>query len=279
MPRPDGRPMVVIKGAGDLATGVAWRLFKSGLPVVMTEIARPLVVRRTVAFAQAVYANSFTVQGVTAVLVDNAAGIDPVLDHGQIPLLIDPEARIISQVKPDILVDAIMAKRNVNTSNDNASLVLALGPGFTAGKDCHAVIETKRGHDLGRVIWRGSAAPDTGIPEAVNGYAAKRLLRAPAGGKVEPLCRIGDAVKEGYPVARVGGVPVMAEMDGVCRGMIQAGIVVKKGTKIGDIDPRKIREYCYSISDKALSVGGGVLEAVFGHLLGNGGYAIAESEH
>ena len=279
MHRPDERPMVAIKGAGDLATGVAWRVFKSGLPVVMTEIAYPLVVRKTVAFAQAVYDSSFTVQQVTAVLVDSATGIDPVLCQGKIPLLIDPEARIINKIKPTILVDAIMAKRNVNTSIESASLVLALGPGFTAGKDCNAVIETKRGHNLGRVIWQGSAAPDTGIPDAVNGYAVERLLRAPEGGKVEPLCNIGDAVKKGDLVARVGGTPVITEIDGVCRGMIQAGVVVKKGTKIGDIDPRGIKEHCYTISDKALSVGGGVMEAVFGYLLGNGGYAITQSKY
>lgn len=269
-----GRPLVVVKGAGDLASGVAWRLHKCGLPVMMTEIANPLVVRRTVAFARAVYAGSCTVQGVTAVLARDTAEALAVLSRGQIPVLVDPEARIIAEAKPEIVVDAIMAKRNINTFINDAPLVLALGPGFTAGRDCHAVIETKRGHDLGRVLRQGGAAPNTGVPGAIEGYSEERLLRAPAGGKVEPLCEIGDMVKKGDAVALVGGIPVYARVNGVCRGMIQAGVVVEEGTKIGDIDPRGIKEYCFTISEKALSIGGGVLEAVFGYLLGDGGYEI-----
>lgn len=240
----------------------------------MTEIAQPLVVRRTVAFAQAVNSGSFTVEGVTAVLVKDIMEIPPVLSRGNIPVLIDPDARIIGELEPSIVVDAIMAKRNVNTSINDAPLVLALGPGFTAGRDCHAVIETQRGHNLGRVLRWGGAAPNSGIPGAIEGYRNERLLRASAGGKVEALCSIGDTVNKGDLVARIGGTPVHAQVSGVCRGMIGAGVEVEKGTKIGDIDPRGIKEYCYTISEKALSVGGGVLEAIFGYLLGDGGYEI-----
>lgn len=258
-------PVAVIKGAGDLATGVAYRLFKCGIDVMMTEISRPLAVRRKVSFAEAVYEGAFTVEGIKAVLADTVDHAYKLLEEKIIPVLIDPEALVIKEIRPEIVVDARMAKRNLGTVIGEAPLVIGLGPGFTAGLDVHAVIETCRGHHLGRVIYNGSAIPDTGRPGNVGGYTVERLLRAPAEGVVTPKRNIGDLVEKGDVVAFVGTSPVRAEIAGVVRGMIKEGIWVPRGAKIGDIDPRKDAE-CDTISDKALAVGGGVLEAVFSFL-------------
>ncbi|MFX4261006.1 selenium-dependent molybdenum cofactor biosynthesis protein YqeB [Pelotomaculum propionicicum] len=254
--------LVVIKGAGDLATGCAWRLFRSGFEVVMTELPQPLVVRRTVAFAEAVYAGSAQVEGVEAVLAENIDKALELLKSGRIPVLVDPEALVVSQIQPLAFIDAVMAKRNTGTKINDAPLVVGLGPGFTAGLDVHAVVETERGHNLGRVLDQGKAAADTGVPGSVMGYAAERLLRAPADGVVRPWRNIGELVKKGDTTAFVGSIPLKAEISGIIRGMIKPGVWVARGTKIGDIDPRGIIDYCFSISDKALAVGGGVLEAV-----------------
>ncbi|MDD2553337.1 MAG: selenium-dependent molybdenum cofactor biosynthesis protein YqeB [Desulfotomaculaceae bacterium] len=258
--------MVVIKGAGDLATGCAWRLLKSGFDVVMTELPQPLVVRRAVAFAEAVYAGSIRVEGVEAVLAKNKERALQLLKTGRIPVLVDPEALVVSQLKPVAVVDAVMAKRNTGTKINDAPLVIGLGPGFAAGVDVHAVVETKRGHNLGRVLYQGEAAPDTGVPGDVMGFTAERLLRAPVDGVVQPLRNIGDPVKKGETTVFVGSTPLQAGISGVIRGMIKAGVWAPSGMKIGDIDPRGIKEYCYSISDKALAVGGGVLEAVCSYI-------------
>lgn len=252
--------VAVVKGAGDLATGVAFRLFKYGIKVIMTEIRQPLAVRRTVSFAEAVYSGSVTVEGVTARLADTVPHALDLLEKGIIPVLVDPEAAVVKIVRPQVLVDARMLKRSPGASIEEAPLVVGLGPGFTAGLDVHAVVETCRGPHLGRVIYSGSAIPDTGIPGPVGGYTRERLLRAPVGGVVLPLCFIGDRVKKGEVVALVGKTQVTAEIPGVIRGMIKEGTRVPKGAKIGDIDPRADAS-CHSISDKALAVGGGVLEA------------------
>lgn len=256
------KPLVVIRGAGDLASGVAYRLYNSGLDVIMTEIDRPLVVRRTVSFAEAVYAGRVTIEGIDACLAGSVEEALSLLEKGIIPVLVDPEAVVIKLARPAVVVDAIMAKRNLNTAIEDAPLVIGLGPGFTAGVDVHAVIETCRGHRLGRVIYNGSAIPDTGSPGAVDGYTLERLLRAPVDGVVTPRRRIGEQVKKGEVVAHVETTPVYAEMTGIVRGMLKEGTRVPKGTKIGDIDPRENAEYD-TISDKALAVGGGVLEAVY----------------
>lgn len=256
------RRLVVIKGAGDLATGCAWRLFRSGFGVVMTELPQPLVVRRTVAFAEAVYAGSAQVEGVEAVLAENIDKTLELLKNGRIPVLVDPEASVASKIQPMALIDAVMAKRNTGTRINDAPLVVGLGPGFTAGLDVHAVVETQRGHNLGRVLYQGKAAADTGVPGAVKGYAAERLLRAPADGVVMTWRSIGELVKKGDATAFIGSIPLKAEISGVIRGMIKPGVWVARDTKIGDIDPRGIINYCFSISDKALAVGGGVLEAL-----------------
>lgn len=253
--------IVLIKGAGDLATGVAYRLFKSGLPVVMTEIQRPTVVRRSVSFAEAVYQQSHTVEGVTARLVSNWLAAKELLKQRQIPVLIDPSAEEALKLKPAMVVDAIISKRNTGTQISDAPLVVGLGPGFTAGVDAHAVVETNRGHYLGRVLWQGSAEPDTGAPGPVNGYTNERLLRAPTAGVFVPCVPINSIVKVRDVLGYVASQPVQAKINGTLRGLIKGGIWVTKGLKIGDIDPRCEPNHCHTVSDKALAIAGGVLEA------------------
>ena len=254
--------LVVIRGAGDLASGIALRLFHSGFQIVMTEIASPLSVRRTVSFSQAVYEGRAGVEDVTAVLVRDEAGMRAALDSGQIAVFVDPEAGAAKKAKPAALVDAIMAKRNTGTAITDAPLVIGVGPGFSAGLDCHAVIETQRGHTLGRVITEGCALPNTGVPGGMGGYTIERLLRSPCRGVFEALVPIGGLVKKGDTVARVNGLPVRADIDGMIRGLLPSGIEVRQGMKAGDIDPRCERSHCFTVSDKALAIGGGVLEAL-----------------
>lgn len=252
---------VLIRGAGDLATGVALRLHRCGFRVVLTELPEPLAVRRTVAFAQAAYDGATTVEGVTARRVD-AARVHATLGDGEIPLVIDPQGWAIGALLPDVIVDARMAKRNLGTSREDAALVIGLGPGFVAGEDCHAVIETNRGHNLGRVIWAGSAEPDTGLPGRIGGADAERVLRAPADGVVTAVRDIGEVIRVGEIVAIVGEVEVVADTSGVLRGMLHDGLRVEAGTKLGDIDPRADPSHVHTVSDKSLAIAGGVLEAV-----------------
>lgn len=253
---------VVIRGGGDLATGVAVRLWRSGFSVLMTEIAMPLTVRRGVAFSEAVYAGRTSVEDVQACLVKDDTAIENTLAEHCIPVVVDPQAKLVKRVTPAVLVDAIMAKRNIGTNLHDAPLVIGLGPGFTAGRDVHAVIETKRGHHLGRVIWRGAAAPNTGIPGEIMGITEKRVVRARVSGIFQGLCKIGARVQAGEILGHVGKSPVHAPLDGVLRGLLHDGVQVEANTKIGDNDPRGVQEYCWTISDKALAIGGGVLEAV-----------------
>jgi xanthine dehydrogenase accessory factor len=255
--------LVLIRGGGDLATGVAHRLHRAGFTVMITELRQPLCVRRAVSFAEAVYAQSIAVEGVTARLApDPMTGMAyTVLD--EIPVVVDSDNAVLPQMRPSIVVDARMAKRNLGTARRDAKLVIALGPGFTAGVDCHAVIETNRGHHLGRVYWEGSAEPDTGVPEPVRGYNVERVLRAPRGGLFVGNKQIGDHVKTGDVVGLVDRDPILAQFDGVLRGLLHNGLRVSAGTKVGDLDPRGVRENCFTISDKARAVGGGALEAIF----------------
>ena len=245
--------LVLIKGAGDLATGTAVRLYWAGIPVVMTEVAQPTAVRRTVAFSQCMYDGAAQVEGIAA---------RRALERGEVPVLCDPEAAILRELPFDGVVDAILAKRNLGTAITDAPVVLALGPGFTAGVDCHGVVETMRGHDLGRLLTRGSAAPNTGVPGDVGGYTIQRIIRAPADGVFEPLAAIGQRVEEGQPVARVAGRTACAQLTGVVRGMLPSGLAVTAGMKAGDIDPRCRAEHCFTVSDKARAIAGGVLEGL-----------------
>ncbi|OIJ14506.1 hypothetical protein BKP35_06405 [Anaerobacillus arseniciselenatis] len=254
--------LVVIKGAGDLATGVAHRLFQCGFSILMLEVPKPTVIRRTVAFADAVYNNITTVEGVTAVLAENYDEINQALSLNQIPIFVDPEWKSIQHFQPIVVIDAILAKKNLGTSLQDAPLVIGLGPGFTAGEDVHAVVETQRGHYLGTVIYSGEAIADSGVPGEIGGYSKERLIRSPAKGVFDSEKQIGETVTAGELVAKVGNDPVYAPISGILRGLLHSGLEVKKGTKIGDIDPRDVSEHIDSISDKARSISGGVLEAI-----------------
>jgi xanthine dehydrogenase accessory factor len=260
--------LVLIRGAGDLATGVAARLHRCRFPVVMTELPEPLVVRRTVAFAEAVYEGEVEVEGIRACRADDVDAALRALGRGVIPVLVDPDAVCRAELEPIVMVDAIMAKQNTGTTIYDAPLVIALGPGFTAGVDCHVVIETNRGHALGRAIYEGNAEPDTGEPGAVGGKTHERILRAPASGVVEGQVSIGEQVAEGQLVAKVGGHAVLAKTAGVLRGMVRSGTHISRNVKIGDVDPRAEPAHVALISDKALAIAGGVLEAILASGIG-----------
>lgn len=254
--------LILIKGAGDLASGVAFRLHQAGFPIVMTELPQPLAVRRTVTFSEAIYAGEVSVEGVVARRAETHDEALVLARQGIIAVLVDPDAQAIWTLHPTVVVDAIMAKRDLGTHLDDAPLVIALGPGFTAGVDCHAVVETNRGHNLGRIYWQGSAEPNTSIPGSIGGYTQDRVLRAPSAGTLRTVARIGDRVRRGQVLARVNGDAVIAPLSGVLRGLLRDGMAVQPGMKIGDIDPRAKPEYCYTISDKSLAMGGGVLAAI-----------------
>jgi xanthine dehydrogenase accessory factor len=254
--------LAVVRGGGDIATGSIYRLAAVGIKILVLEIERPTVIRRTVAFAQAVYDGEATVEGMRAVRVASPGDAFKKSLAGQISVLVDPSGESIRELEPEIVIDAMLAKRNLGTTADMAKIVVGLGPGFTAGMDVHAVIETKRGHYLGSVIYKGCAEPNTGIPGMIGGYGAERVIHSPAAGTVRNIAAIGDIVKKDEIIARVGNTEVPSPLDGVLRGLIQDGILVPKGFKIGDVDPRGKIEYCYSISDKARAVAGGTLEAV-----------------
>lgn len=254
--------LVVIRGAGDLATGTALRLWRAGIRTVMTDVPQPTAIRRTVAFSQAIVHGEAVVEDVAARWAASPAQASSLLEEGVIPVLADPEGRCIPVLKPDGVVDAILAKRNLGTKITDAPVVVGVGPGFTAGVDCHAVVETMRGHYLGRVLYEGGAQPNTGIPGLIGGFAGERVLRAPADGVFHQLLDIGAQVKTGDTAAEVAGLPMVCTLDGVLRGILPEGTPVHKGMKAGDIDPRCSVEHCYCASDKALAVGGGVLEAL-----------------
>lgn len=259
---------VVIKGAGDLATGVAFRLWRAGLLVAMTELSQPLAIRRAAVFAEAVYASVTTIEGLEARRVFTPAEVEAAWQAGVIPVLVDATRETIAALKPEVIVDGIMAKRNTGTQIADAPLVIALGPGFVAGRDVHAVIETNRGHYLGRVIWKGAAQADTGVPGEVGGQSRKRVVYPPCAGVFRATVTIGTQVREGDVLGTVDGVPVLAPTSGVVRGLIHDGLRVSPGLKIGDVDPRAIVEHCFTVSDKALAIGGGALEAIIAHLTG-----------
>jgi xanthine dehydrogenase accessory factor len=258
--------IVLIKGGGDIASGVAHRLSRCRFKAVMTETAHPLSVRREVSFSQAVFEGQKTVEGITARLIDSYDRIPDLWNAGMLPILVDPDALVKDQLKPSVLVDAVMAKQNTGTKITDAPLVIGLGPGFRAGRDVHLVVETKRGHDLGKVISEGEAERNTGIPSEIAGFSVERVLRASKPGKLKCLKQIGDYVHAGDIVALVDDVPMRTLIKGVIRGLLRDGSQVYEGMKTGDVDPRGIREYCYSISDKARAIGGGVLEGMLAYL-------------
>ena len=257
--------LVVVRGAGDLATGTIIRLHNAGYRVIATEIDKPTVIRRTVSFAEAVYEGAVDIEGVTGRLVSSLDEAYNVLDNGSVPILIDPGLSLLAKAMPTVLVDAAIAKRNLGTRIDMAPFVVALGPGFTAGVDADAVIETKRGHTLGSVIYNGSAIPNTGIPGNIAGYAAERVMHSPCSGAFRCVRNIGDIVRKGEAIAYVGDTVIPASIDGKIRGLLHDGLFVPEGFKIADIDPRGESVDHLTVSDKARAIAGGVLEAVDGY--------------
>ena len=259
--------LIVVRGAGDISTGTIHRLSSAGFSVLALESEKPSAIRRKVAFSEAVYHGTATVEDVTAVRISGAGEAEQVLGQGKIPLLVDPDGESIRQLKPEALVDAILAKKNLGTSIGMAGLTIALGPGFEAGKDVHYVIETMRGHNLGRIISRGSAMPNTGVPGVIGGYGAERVIHAPAAGVFRPRREIADEVKAGETIGTVDTdteeIPVNTQIAGILRGIIRDGYPVTKGFKLADVDPRlEERKNCFTISDKARCIAGSVLELV-----------------
>ena len=246
-----------------MATGVACRLHRSGFRrILMLETVFPLAVRREVSFCEAIHDGRKLVEGIEAVRIDDGTGLTNAWESEMIGLLVDPKGDTVRRVQPDILIDATIAKRNLGLAITDAPLVIALGPGFTAGKDCHIVVETNRGHNLGRLISTGAAEPNTGIPGNIGGFTKERVLRSPSNGLFTSEIKIGDQVAKGEVIGQVGTEAVTASIDGILRGLIRPGSHVTAGLKIGDIDPRGDPAYCYTISEKARALGGAVLEAI-----------------
>ena len=275
--------LIICRGGGDLATGIVHRLFRAGFPVLVLETDSPAAIRRQVSFSEAVYDRMATVEGVTAERIASAdrASVDHVLEAGRVPLLVDPEGSSIPLLKPDIVVDAIIAKKNLGTAKEMAPLVIGVGPGFTAGEDVDLVVESMRGHNLARIFTTGSALPNTGIPGNIGGFTKERVLHAEADGYMKNIRKIGDIVEKGEEIARIyekmteegifsgSYVSVEASISGMIRGLIREGYHFQKGFKIADIDPRESElANCFTISDKARSIGGSVLEAVCGYVNG-----------
>lgn len=254
--------LVLIRGAGDLASGVSLRLHRAGFPVVMTDLPKPTAIRRTVCFSQAIRFGTTMVEDAEGVCCHTAREVKAALDAEKIPVLPDETAKCKDWLHPDVFVDGILAKKNLGTKMSDAPLVIALGPGFCAGRDCHAVIETMRGHTLGRVIWDGEPLPNTNIPGLIGGFAGERVLRAPDTGVFHQLRDIGALVESGETVGEVNGLPMVCTISGVLRGILPDGTPVTKGMKSGDVDPRGNIQSCYTVSDKASAIAGGVLEAI-----------------
>ncbi|MBQ7050386.1 MAG: EF2563 family selenium-dependent molybdenum hydroxylase system protein [Firmicutes bacterium] len=261
------KDLIIVRGGGDLATGTIYKLKKSGFPVLILEVENPSAIRRNVAFSEAIYQGQQTVEDMTCFLADSLQQAENFLQEGKLTILVDPKGEAITSLKPLAVVDAIIAKRNLGTAKTMAPVTVALGPGFVAGEDVDAVIETKRGHNLGRVIWSGSAAPNTGVPGLIGGFGKERVMHSPAQGILKNVKKITDTVMKGEVIAVIetesAVVPVEASLDGILRGLIRDGYPVTKGFKIADIDPRS-EEYnnCFTISDKARCIAGGVLEAI-----------------
>lgn len=255
--------IVFCKGGGDIATGTIYKLFQCGFPVLVLEIANPSCIRRTISFCEAVFDNNVEVEGVAACKVSSLEEAYAVYEKRSVSVMIDPEGKVIKEAVPHVVVDAILAKRNLGTALKDASVVIGLGPGFFAGKDVHAVIETQRGHNLGRVIYEGAAVANTGIPGVIAGYGKERVIHALCEGVLHIKKQIGEEVKKGDIIAMIDGFPVPATIPGIIRGMIREGYHVTRGLKMADIDPRLAqKENCHRISDKARCVAGGVLEAI-----------------
>ena len=262
--------MIIIRGAGDISTGTIHRIFRAGFPVLALESDHPSAIRRKVAFSEAVYDGTATVEEVTAIRIEQAGQAREMLAQGKVPLLVDPAGEAIRELKPDVVVDAILAKKNLGTTRDMAPLTIALGPGFEAGRDVDFVIETMRGHDLGRIISSGFAAANTGVPGMIGGYGTERVIHSPAAGIFRQRREIADEVMAGETIGTVetpeGEVPVVTVISGILRGIIREGYPVTKGFKLADVDPRmEEKQNCVTISDKARCIAGSVLEVICAH--------------
>jgi xanthine dehydrogenase accessory factor len=258
---------IIIRGGGDLATGVALRLHRVGIRVIITERSQPLAVRRLVSFAEAVYREQVTVENVTAHHTQSVEHAWEILAADQIPVFTDPEFQLIHKLDSRYanivaIIDARMTKKPPEYPMEVEPMVIGLGPGFIAGENCHAAIETNRGHFLGRVIWRGATQADTGIPGAVANHQNDRVLRAPAEGVFQTHIEIGSYVEQDQILGEVVGIPLIAPFRGILRGLIHSGVAVQKGMKIGDLDPREDPRFANWVSEKSLAIGGGVLEAL-----------------
>lgn len=254
--------LIIIRGGGDIATGIGHRLFMAGFKVIILDMEKPLAIRRRVSFCEAVYNGEIIVEGVKAILTRNLEEIYEAINNGIIPVYIDEKGEIINSIKPIAIIDSILAKKNLGTTKDMAPMTIGIGPGFEAGVDVDLVVETKRGHFLGKVIHKGKAEDDTGVPGDILGYKEERIIRAEASGIFKSYYNIGDKVEVGDIICETSGRKVRARISGILRGIIKEGLYVEKGLKVGDIDPRGIEEYIYTISDKARAVGGGVLEGI-----------------
>lgn len=255
--------IVIVRGGGDLATGTIQKLHRSGFRVLVLEVAKPTAIRRDVSFSEALYEGKIEVEGIEAVQVGSLSEIENAWINKKVPVIIDEEGKYIKEIKPKIVVDAIIAKRNMGTTRDMADITIALGPGFTAGEDVDVVIETTRGHNLGRLIFSGKAKENTGIPGSILGYSKERVIYSPCAGIMKNVLNIGDVAEKDEIITYVGDTPVKATIPGLLRGIMRSGSAVSMGFKIADIDPRlSEKTNCYTISDKARSIAGGVLEAI-----------------
>jgi len=255
--------IIAVKGAGEMASAVAWRLHMSNFrKILMLETDYPLAVRREVSFCEAVHEGEKEVEKVKAVRVQKPDEIKPCWQKNEIAVVVDPQWQMLKAIQPEVVVDAVLAKKNLGTQLNEAPLVIGLGPGFYATKDVHLVIETNRGHNLGIIITSGEAEPNTGTPGAIGGFTEERVLRAPGDGKFQSVRNIGDRVNKNEILGSVAGIEVRARIAGVLRGLIRPNSQVTRGLKIGDIDPRGEASYCFTISDKARAIGGSVLEAI-----------------
>ena len=256
------KDIVVVRGGGDIATGIIQKLYRSGFKVIVLETESPTVIRRTVSFAQAIFDGITVVEDIKAVKARDIDDIYSIWNKGDIPIIIDEECNILKEIKANVVVDAIIAKKNLGTHKDMAPITIGVGPGFKGGHDVDVAIESNRGHDLGRLIFSGYPEEDTGIPGDIGGYSKERLIKSPGDGIIKNISNIGDTVKKGEVIAKVGSLSVKTDIDGILRGLIMDKSYVRKGLKIGDVDPRAKKEHCYSISDKARTIGGAVLEAI-----------------
>ncbi|MTI68521.1 MAG: EF2563 family selenium-dependent molybdenum hydroxylase system protein [Firmicutes bacterium] len=254
--------LIAVRGGGDVASGIIYRLHKAGFKIVVFEIEKPTVIRRKVAFAQTIYTNETKIEDIKAKRVKTLKDAYKCLEDSIIPVIVDPKGELITKENFFLVIDAILAKKNLGTNKDMAEYTIGAGPGFMAGRDVDAVIETNRGHKLGRVFYNGKTDANTGIPGNINGFTKERVIRANNNGKIKVIKDIGSFVKKDETIAIIDDIEVKAKIKGVIRGMIKNDFYVYKGMKIGDVDPRGVKEYCYKISGKALAVGGGALEAV-----------------